>query len=73
MKRTEYQANYHALNSDRAKERKQNERDRRERCRSYWYAKLILNREMPALIADCSPEMIEQERKKYLTVLEETE
>lgn len=55
-----------------AAERKYEERDRRERCRSYWYARLILKREMPNLIRDCSPKMVEQEREKYEKLLKET-
>ena len=70
--RSEYQRKYASANIEKKREQKELERDRRDRCRSYWYAKLILKRDMSALIADCSPELVEKERVKYEMLLAET-
>ena len=70
--RKQYQREYHASNTDKAANRKQDERDRKERLRSYWYARLVLKREMPALLAGCTPEQIEAARVEYIGVLAET-
>lgn len=69
--RRKYQRDYHENHREEAAERKAEERNRRERCRSYWYAKLILKRDMSMLIKDVSPTMLEQERVKYLSLLDE--
>ena len=71
--RSGYMKEYAANHSEEAAERKQFERGRKDRLRSYWYGKLILNREMPALKSGCTEEQIEQARIEYMRVLEETE
>ena len=70
--RRKYQRDYAETHREEARERKELERYRKSRCRSYWYAKLVLKREMPCLISDCSPEMVERERKRYEQTLAET-
>jgi len=69
--RKEYQRQYHSKNSAAAAERKEAERERKERIRSYWYGKLVLNRDMKVLIRDCTPEQVEEGRIRYLKVLDE--
>ena len=72
MTRTAYMQKYAATHQEQARERKQDERDRRERLRSYWYAKLVHGREIPALKHGCSELLIEQERVRYEKTLDET-
>ena len=69
--RTAYQRKYHAEHLEEAAERKELERYRREKARRYWRTKMLLNRDMPCLIADVSPEILEQERVKYLFLIDE--
>lgn len=73
LDRREYQRQYAAEHTAEAAERKQEERDRKERLRSYWYGKLILGRELTGFIRGCTAEQIEQARIDYLRVLDETE
>ena len=67
-----YQKEYAETHSDSARERKELERDRRDRCRSYFYKLMVWKVEWPFLIADCSEGMVEQERKKYEKTLAQT-
>ncbi|HNX52336.1 MAG TPA: hypothetical protein PKI68_01180 [Pontiellaceae bacterium] len=69
--RSAYQRKYHAEHLEEAAERKELERYRREKARRYWRTKILLKREMPGLIADVSPEILEQERIKYMALLDE--
>lgn len=71
VSRQAYHRQYHAEHREEAALRKGDERDRRDRCRSYWYARLVLGREMPALIRDVSEELLESERLAYLALLDE--
>jgi hypothetical protein len=73
LDRREYQKQYSAEHSAEAAERKQEERYRKDRLRSYWYGKIVLGREIMAFKAGCTEQQIEQARIDYLKVLDETE
>lgn len=70
--RSEYQKQYADDHRQEKRDQKALERYRKGRCKSYWYARLVLKREMPTLIADCSPEMVESERVRYGKTIRET-
>lgn len=69
--RRAYQRDYHATHCEEAAERKELERYRREKARTYWRTKILLKREMPLLLKGVSAEIIEQERLAYLALLDE--
>ena len=70
--RQAYQKEYASTHSDTVRERKELERDRRDRCRSYWYKRIVWQVEWPFLIADCTPGMVEATRKRYEKTLAQT-
>ena len=73
MDRTEYMKQYASEHTAEAAQRKQDERDRKDRLRSYWYARLVLKREFIGLKSGCTDDQIETARLDYLRVLDETE
>jgi len=69
--RKEYQRKYFDRNREASRERKEAERNRNERLRSYFYARLVLGREMPSCIVGCTAEQIEAARIAYVKVLDD--
>lgn len=69
-KRTDYHRDYYRANAPKLSERKQEERDRFERATSYWRHKLCFGRELPWLIKDVSPDVVERARAEYQKVLD---
>lgn len=53
-------------------DRKGAEMQRRTRARMYWRKRLLYQQDRPALLSGISAEMIEQERLKYISEMEET-
>ncbi len=72
-KRREYHREYYRANSAELSERKQEERDNFDQATSYWRQKMLLNREMPFLIAKIPPAIVERARKAYEKVLAQYE
>lgn len=69
--RATYQKAYHEKNAEAARERKRAEDYRRRRAAAYWRFKYYLDRTLPDLLNGISPEIIDQERDKYLAGLAE--